>query len=133
MTFSHYGAKLKFLLTCLLRGMTSQSKQHSSYIQISTHMPLARHDQYIVMRKSIISISTHMPLARHDWNALRSTRCIDVISTHMPLARHDVSGQFEDIPISGISTHMPLARHDVTATVVSPVCPNFYSHASCEA
>ena len=34
----------KFLLTCLLRGMTRYSRQQLAVTCVSTHMPLARHD-----------------------------------------------------------------------------------------
>ena len=33
---------------------------------ISTHMPLARHDEASAENGPIMEISTHMPLARHD-------------------------------------------------------------------
>ena len=57
-----------------------------------------------------IEVSTHMPLARHDvgLDIIISTR---IVSTHMPLARHDSSGG-DLTTIALVSTHMPLARHD---------------------
>ncbi len=88
-------------------------------LDISTHMPLARHDYVqqcadagllqflltcllrgmtfspLLFLKSI-EISTHMPLARHDEDREKSTG-ICIISTHMPLARHDVSSEFRQI------------------------------------
>ena len=33
---------------------------------VSTHMPLARHDEEFDILKGIGLVSTHMPLARHD-------------------------------------------------------------------
>ena len=68
MTGNHryYAAHQKFLLTCLLRGMTIKERDASAFVDISTHMPLARHDIRDVDAKNFISISTHMPLARHD-------------------------------------------------------------------
>ena len=33
---------------------------------VSTHMPLARHDQIACSRCGRVDVSTHMPLARHD-------------------------------------------------------------------
>ena len=38
------GGISKFLLTCLLRGMTTELCQLPERHRISTHMPLARHD-----------------------------------------------------------------------------------------
>ena len=38
------GAFNEFLLTCLLRGMTSLSAVYWNETNVSTHMPLARHD-----------------------------------------------------------------------------------------
>ena len=35
-----------FLLTCLLRGMTKDADGTTFQIEVSTHMPLARHDGY---------------------------------------------------------------------------------------
>ena len=101
-----------FLLTCLLRGMTKMVYQVGKYIGVSTHMPLARHDESgrpdrqtttgflltcllrgmtgLTLLNLIFSkVSTHMPLARHDSGIPKGTYDIKV-STHMPLARHDV-------------------------------------------
>ena len=125
----------EFLLTCLLRGMTPfvfikssnclsfyshasceawlvAAETTSDDAEVSTHMPLARHDPHPTMQKSCwITVSTHMPLARHDGNQDDPSDPIPV-STHMPLARHD-----DDILLflkpKNVSTHMPLARHDV--------------------
>ena len=80
----------KFLLTCLLRGMTVKAGLKVGDIFVSTHMPLARHDQILSTANKFIVVSTHMPLARHD--------CITP----------DILAQL------GVSTHMPLARHDST-------------------
>ena len=58
-------------------------------MQISTHMPLARHDDIFQgIIEAPVKISTHMPLARHD-NIKDELDKIAEISTHMPLARHD--------------------------------------------
>ena len=56
----------KFLLTCLLRGMTYYIGEQLADVTISTHMPLARHDTSSRLRLIVSIISTHMPLARHD-------------------------------------------------------------------
>ena len=37
---------IEFLLTCLLRGMTEGYVQIVQYGFVSTHMPLARHDDH---------------------------------------------------------------------------------------
>ena len=58
----------RFLLTCLLRGMTKMPVYLYKDEKVSTHMPLARHDvpgeSYYYMAQEV---STHMPLARHDF------------------------------------------------------------------
>ncbi len=36
-----------FLLTCLLRGMTAMRVEQNTQPEVSTHMPLARHDSQI--------------------------------------------------------------------------------------
>ena len=38
-----------FLLTCLLRGMTLNSDEVNANNDVSTHMPLARHDKSAVI------------------------------------------------------------------------------------
>ena len=58
--------EMKFLLTCLLRGMTEGSREERTVKGVSTHMPLARHDRYADNVISESQVSTHMPLARHD-------------------------------------------------------------------
>ena len=78
-------------------------------IEVSTHMPLARHDNYDTLATVDQLVSTHMPLARHD----RATRTISIVC--------------------GVSTHMPLARHDTTSGTILYTVLRFYSHASCEA
>ena len=98
-----------FLLTCLLRGMTNALAEHDSSLQVSTHMPLARHDTLCHRAEQGIYVSTHMPLARHDFKGKVAARAYDV-STHMPLARHDYA-------------HQNLFCREKC----------FYSHASCEA
>ena len=60
-------------------------------------------------------VSTHMPLARHDRLVWHLGRHI-YVSTHMPLARHDISDNFAPLT-KLVSTHMPLARHDKLQTV----------------
>ena len=37
-----------FLLTCLLRGMTDLLGHSEIATTVSTHMPLARHDRYML-------------------------------------------------------------------------------------
>ena len=56
----------KFLLTCLLRGMTRWRLSWDARSFVSTHMPLARHDQRFKDEIYFLNVSTHMPLARHD-------------------------------------------------------------------
>ena len=54
-------------------------------------MPLARHDGTAPRSKDyLMDVSTHMPLARHDLTGKESDNLTEV-STHMPLARHDVA------------------------------------------
>ena len=78
----------KFLLTCLLRGMTGKKWTLCHMDDVSTHMPLARHDRQPHIQEYQYLVSTHMPLARHDRRALPFLSQ-KTVSTHMPLARHD--------------------------------------------
>ena len=59
-------------------------------LYVSTHMPLARHDDMSVREIREFKVSTHMPLARHDEMFMTAFEDLDV-STHMPLTRHDPS------------------------------------------
>ena len=123
----------RFLLTCLLRGMTPENIHDAVSFIISTHMPLARHDQTLPRRPQwtdwflltcLLRGMTPLPdglllalrflltcLLRGMTIWLTSAPCQFSISTHMPLARHDrhLCGLCNEIMIS---THMPLARHD---------------------
>ena len=52
-------------------------------------MPLARHDTATdSIAYDIFVVSTHMPLARHD-DEIKAAVSYWKVSTHMPLARHD--------------------------------------------
>ena len=99
----------RFLLTCLLRGMTN----------------------LLYYRKPIILISTHMPLARHDLSGFKYPTTYPFLLTcllrGMTGTEVRVRVEFE------ISTHMPLARHDNLICLWIGKISNFYSHASCEA
>ena len=86
-----YGRDCRFLLTCLLRGMTGNYGLWVVYWGVSTHMPLARHDCVNFVIIFLPPVSTHMPLARHDRKRRYKAMTLKV-STHMPLARHDGAG-----------------------------------------
>ena len=111
--------KPRFLLTCLLRGMTG-CRCHLFFSRaVSTHMPLARHDGCTHAGIDEMFVSTHMPLARHDGVLPRLSWAASV-STHMPLARHDILCWIVVLEVR-VSTHMPLARHDL---YLVPECPD---------
>ena len=101
----------RFLLTCLLRGMTIRKGVNINSQRVSTHMPLARHDAEGFVRIGYLLVSTHMPLARHDSGRLQRWYYSKKVSTHMPLARHDA----------------------MSRCAPSNLLCSFYSHASCEA
>ena len=46
--------------------MTNWAKEKRLPVNVSTHMPLARHDYDIPASYVVGIVSTHMPLARHD-------------------------------------------------------------------
>ena len=56
----------QFLLTRLLRGVTSRMAFAGSARRISTHTPLARRDHMSPQESGVYDISTHTPLARRD-------------------------------------------------------------------
>ena len=115
--------------------MTSFSVTSTPFSDVSTHMPLARHDAKRANTRMAALVSTHMPLARHDKFAnlllqeqdeflltcllrgMTEHRChknpgVIGVSTHMPLARHDACVFLRPLRCR-VSTHMPLARHDM--------------------
>ncbi len=100
----------QFLLTCLLRGMTSFLTVPAFHFSISTHMPLARHDPCCGCTKGLCGISTHMPLARHDvsseFRQIMQTFLLTCLLRGMTI---EITNSDSD---TNISTHMPLARHD---------------------
>ncbi len=55
-----------FLLTRLMRGVTSLALITVGKIAISTHTPHARRDELLVESGDITDISTHTPHARRD-------------------------------------------------------------------
>ena len=79
-----------FLLTCLLRGMTMKSLSLTSVDGFLLTCLLRGMTSYYVFHGSTSGISTHMPLARHDMYDHIGTNGEIKISTHMPLARHDL-------------------------------------------
>ena len=123
----------EFLLTCLLRGMTVASTQHRFFLNVSTHMPLARHDASVGLSAAQNMVSTHMPLARHD---LVDGKLMCIVSSFYSHAsceawheRDEFTNYFASFYshasceawlrrvtrnrlIIKVSTHMPLARHD---------------------
>ena len=128
----HLSVAVRFLLTCLLRGMTILIRCLKRTGKISTHMPLARHDKELWQFVKVLEISTHMPLARHDWR-IYCGGLGQMISTHMPLARHDVR------TIIIVAASMEFLLTCLLRGMTNPnltavrVCGYFYSHASCEA
>ena len=47
--------------------MTEEPYDYEHSIEVSTHMPLARHDAVAFAPILTVVVSTHMPLARHDF------------------------------------------------------------------
>ena len=147
-------ALTQFLLTCLLRGMTKQLVDMLPKTIVSTHMPLARHDPWLLtqnitqnmflltclLRGMTVIFNYHVVLDKFlltcllrgmTFLLLKNIKYSEV-STHMPLARHDSNVSITSVEHI-VSTHMPLARHDGTSSHLLHQCSCFYSHASCEA
>ena len=131
-TLCGHNFTFQFLLTCLLRGMTRLRCEKKANKEISTHMPLARHDDGNPKRNwsdknfyshasceawrflpsaSVSAFHFYSHASCEAWQDLRCKKIRLRISTHMPLARHDATVEIILLWHS-ISTHMPLARHD---------------------
>ena len=79
-----------FLLTCLLRGMTAITLATCCLVTVSTHMPLARHDN-IFIHKGMEGGSFYSHASCEAWRKQKAVwGAITAVSTHMPLARHDI-------------------------------------------
>ena len=78
-------------------------------------------------RNGITTISTPMPLAGHD-SFLLILRSTTQISTPMPLAGHDEKLVWLEFGTK-ISTPMPLAGHDFRKALYMGFSEDFYSHA----
>ena len=104
---------MEFLLTRLLRGVTSGRGRSFKSGKISTHTPLARRDLKKLYDQHLPKISTHTPLARRD-AAQHFVAHLVAISTHTPLARRDLLRVAHDNHFH-ISTHTPLARRDFSS------------------
>ena len=101
-----------FLLTCLLRGMTFGIYPRYRIRHVSTHMPLARHDRRS-RRRQEADCSFYSHASCEAWRVFLSAVGTDQgFYSHASCeAWHRVSVMF---PVGyRVSTHMPLARHDV--------------------
>ena len=129
----------RFLLTCLLRGMTVVMVVFAQPPLVSTHMPLARHDvtgapvlghvdRFLLtcllrgmttIFHTLLLISSFLLtcLLRGMTNSCCLFFLDFAVSTHMPLARHDRTHSAPQ-PWSCVSTHMPLARHDFVCVLI---------------
>ena len=134
--------------------MTKIGWSITSPSEVSTHMPLARHDKSMERSGGYIQflltcllrgmtlgvmdgyifpkVSTHMPLARHDlyWDLL-AREILAFLLTCLLRGMTVIRGKNAVNII--VSTHMPLARHDKILSSVFFILYRFYSHASCEA
>ena len=122
----------KFLLTCLLRGMTWNGWTLRPRTSVSTHMPLARHDAFC--SASAVAFLTFLLtcLLRGMTTDCMAQDTLVKVSTHMPLARHDQpTGQINHLIHRFYSHASCEAWHLVDPIDKRP--PGFYSHASCEA
>ena len=146
---------VKFLLTCLLRGMTRENGRKDIFSgSFYSHASCEAWRQYQTKqcgercfyshasceawricqcsKLGNIGVSTHMPLARHD-RVLRCPRWRIILCFYS----HASCEAWQNVGIyaikSGVSTHMPLARHDLHQVSDMSACSSFYSHASCEA
>ena len=125
----HYS---KFLLTCLLRGMTTTGIVTIALRKVSTHMPLARHDPFSRHPSPVHLLFLLTCL-------LRGMTEISVLHTPTDrflltcLLRGMTNTRMQSKISLQVSTHMPLARHDKSGEELTALMDGFYSHASCEA
>ena len=95
-------------------------------------MPLARHDDFVILYNFTKSISTHMPLARHDI-IVRNRR-----HQHIDFYSHASCEAWQILNIStwllqNFYSHASCEAWRSTRSIVPASPSNFYSHASCEA
>ena len=113
--------------------MTTSLSSPISSIEVSTHMPLARHDFDWRAIGICVFVSTHMPLARHDRVSGKDALYLESFYSHTSceawpkkcvlliysvpflltcLLRGMTSTQTRRVVCISVSTHLPLARHD---------------------
>ena len=108
--FDFFSTFRTFLLTRLMRGVTTTRKEQKQKHTISTHTPHARRDPSGAPQWLQNFISTHTPHARRDRLQYlgRLTKCKFLLTRLM----------------RGVTTRL---------SKFSSMSRNFYSHASCEA
>ena len=87
---------------------------------VSTHMPLARHDDRRYYDIKHGEVSTHMPLARHDPSSQACLKWGDWFLLTC-LLRGMTSMNLISYMSDFVSTHMPLARHDIQMSHIIPL------------
>ena len=120
-----------FLLTCLLRGMTICFLLFFCHAFVSTHMPLARHDQRPGKSTSVFFVSTHMPLARHDQTTKGNKRIFYGFYSHASCEAWLRYGKLWSMNSLFLLTC--LLRGMTYPRELEIWIERFYSHASCEA
>ena len=121
-----------FLLTRLMRGVTAATQARQWFLQISTHTPHARRDCIIAqacMEKWEFLLTRLMRgVTRRSF--LKSTIILFLLTRLM----RGVTFAVNLHPfLRQISTHTPHARRDPWSACHRYHQPYFYSHASCEA
>ena len=121
-----YACKMWFLLTCLLRGMTKYTFRTSEWSKflltcLLRGMTFLPHHHWIHF-----SVSTHMPLTRHDPGA-GSDACQSPLFLLTCLLRGMTIPPVLSCIYHHVSTHMPLTRHD-TSTFESSRNRNVSTH-----
>ena len=99
--------------------------------EVSTHMPLARHDFDAPFQNKDDNVSTHMPLARHD-----ELYCeCDLLSTFLLTCLLRGMTRNSLLDISGVNSFLLtcLLRGMTAFATIDTALKGFYSHASCEA
>ena len=123
--------RLTFLLTCLLRGMTAAGGSQETNDDISTHMPLARHDyRHIAVVEHSRNFYSHASCEawRNEYGRLPAS---GNFYSHASCEAWPNNNRLANISIYFYSHASCEAWQDLVGWVL--ICLYFYSHASCEA
>ena len=121
----------RFLLTCLLRGMTGTRRrngENNRFLLTCLLRGMTSEKSYKVYALQFLLTCLLRGMTQSDTVCVKfSSFLLTCLLRGMTISNCGMDSR------KMVSTHMPLARHDCTNKIVRETGHGFYSHASCEA